>query len=77
LESAERSSKTLLDSTKLGYQVGVRINLDVLNAQQALASNQQNLAKARYDALMAGLKLKSATAQLSEDDLRSINDQLQ
>jgi outer membrane protein len=67
----------LLDSTKLGYQVGVRINLDVLNAQQALASNQQNLAKARYDALMAGLKLKSATAQLSEDDLRSINDQLQ
>jgi outer membrane protein len=77
LESAERSGQTLLDSTKLGYQVGVRINLDVLNAQQALAASKQSLAKARYDALMSGLKLKSATAQLTEDDLRSVNAQLQ
>jgi outer membrane protein len=77
LESAERSSVTLLDSTKLGYQVGVRINLDVLNAQQTLANNRKDLAKARYDSLMAGLRLKAATAQLSEEDLRSVNAQLQ
>jgi outer membrane protein len=77
LESAERSNQTLLDSTKLGYQVGVRINLDVLNAQQALASNKKDLAKARYDALMAGLKLKASTAQLSELDVQAINSQLQ
>ncbi len=77
LESAERSGQTLLDSTKLGYQVGVRINLDVLNAQQALAASKQSLAKARYDALMSGLRLKAATAQLTEDDIRSLNTQLQ
>jgi outer membrane protein len=77
LESAERSGRTLLESTKLGYQVGVRINLDVLNAEQALAATKQTLAKARYDALMSGLKLKAATAQLSEADLRSVNAQLQ
>lgn len=77
LESAERSGKTLLESTKLGYQVGVRINLDVLNAEQALAATKQTLAKARYDALMSGLKLKAATAQLTEADLRSVNAQLQ
>ncbi len=77
LESAERSNQTLLESTKLGYQVGVRINLDVLNAQQALASNKKDLAKARYDALMAGLRLKAATAQLSESDVQTVNNQLQ
>lgn len=77
LESAERSGKTLLESTKLGYQVGVRINLDVLNAEQALAATKQTLAKARYDALMSGLKLKAATAQLTEADVRSVNAQLQ
>lgn len=76
LESAERSNQTLLESTKLGYQVGVRINLDVLNAQQALASNKKDLAKARYDALMAGLRLKASTAQLSEQDVQLINTQL-
>lgn len=76
LESAERSGLTLLDSTKLGYQVGVRINLDVLNAQQALASTRKDLAKARYDALMSGLRLKAATTQLSEADLLELNTQL-
>ncbi len=76
LESAERSGQTLLESTKLGYQVGVRINLDVLNAQQALAANKQTLAKARYDALMTGLRLKAATAQLTDADIASVNAQL-
>src|SRR6185312_3340203 len=52
LEAAEVSSKSSLDSNKLGYQVGVRINIDVLNAQQQLYSTQQSLAKARYDTLL-------------------------
>ncbi len=77
LESSERSNKTLLDSTKLGYQVGVRINLDVLNAQQALAATKTQLAKARYDALMAGLRLKALTMQLGADDLAVLASQLQ
>jgi outer membrane protein len=77
LESVERSNKTLLESTKLGYQVGVRINLDVLNAQQAVENTKKDIAKARYDALISGVKLKAAAAQLTEQDLVAINNQLQ
>ena len=47
LESAETSAKTQLESTRLGYQVGVRINLDVLNANTQLFNTQRDLKKAR------------------------------
>ena len=72
-EAAETSSQSSLDSNKLGYEVGVRINIDVLNAQQQLYTTQQNLAKARYDTIMNGLRLKSASASLKEEDLAQIN----
>ncbi|MBS1186876.1 MAG: TolC family outer membrane protein [Burkholderiaceae bacterium] len=73
LEAAEVSSQSALDSNKLGYEVGVRINIDVLNAQQQLYSTRKDLAKARYDAIMNGLKLKSAAGILKEDDLVRVN----
>lgn len=72
-EAAEISSQSSLDSNRLGYQVGVRINIDVLNAQQQLFSTRQLLAKARYDTLMAGLRLKSAAGTLKEEDLAVVN----
>ncbi|WP_034299558.1 TolC family outer membrane protein [Herbaspirillum sp. RV1423] len=72
-EAAEISSLSALESNRLGYQVGVRINIDVLNAQQQLFSTRRDLAKARYDTLMNGLKLKSAAGSLKEDDLAQIN----
>jgi outer membrane protein len=73
LEAAERSSRLALDSNLLGYQVGVRINIDVLNAQQQLFTTQRDLARARYDVLLNGLLLKSTTGELGEDDLRAVN----
>ncbi|WP_295997917.1 TolC family outer membrane protein [Rugamonas sp.] len=73
LEAAEVSSKSSLDSNKLGYQVGVRINIDVLNAQKLLYSTQKDLSKARYDTIMNGLRLKAAAGTLKEDDLGPIN----
>jgi outer membrane protein len=73
LESAEVSAKSQLDSTQLGYQVGVRINLDVLNAQTQLFNTQRDLKKARYDFLVNGLRLKSAAGALDEKDLEAIN----
>ncbi len=73
LEAAETSSQSALDSNKLGYEVGVRINIDVLNAQQQLYSTRKDLAKARYDTIMNGLKLKSAAGILKEDDLVIVN----
>ncbi|WP_317204690.1 TolC family outer membrane protein [Janthinobacterium sp.] len=77
LEAAEVSSKSALDSNKLGYQVGVRINIDVLNAQKQLFSTQKDLAKARYDTIMNGLRLKSAAGTLKETDLGIVNALLQ
>jgi outer membrane protein len=77
LEAAERSSQLALESNRLGYQVGVRINIDVLNAQQQLYTTRQNLAKARYDTIVNGLRLKSAAGTLKEDDLATVNTLLQ
>ena len=73
LEAAEVSSKSSLDSNLLGYQVGVRINIDVLNAQQQLYSTRSQLAKARYDTLVNGLRLKAAAGTLKEEDLQRLN----
>ena len=72
LEAAERSSQLSLDSNLLGYQVGVRINIDVLNAQQQVFSTKRDLAKARYDVLVNGLRLKSTTGALTEEDLKKV-----
>ena len=74
LEAAEVSSKSALDSNRLGYEVGVRINIDVLNAQQQLYSTRRDLAKARYDTLMNSLRLKAAAGSLSEADLAQFNE---
>jgi outer membrane protein len=73
LEAAEASSQSALDATKLGYQVGVRINIDVLNAQTALFDTKAKLAKARYDVLLGGLKLRQANGSLKAEDLGSVN----
>lgn len=73
LEAAEVSSNSALESNKLGYEVGVRINIDVLNAQQQLYSTRRDLAKARYDTLVNSLKLKAATGSLTESDIAQIN----
>ncbi len=77
LEAAEASSQSALDATNLGYQVGVRINIDVLNAQTVLFDTKAKLAKARYDVLLGGLKLRQANGSLQEDDLSVVNALLQ
>lgn len=73
LEAAEASSQSALDATKLGYQVGVRINLDVLNAQTQLYKTKSDLAKARYDVLVGNIKLRQANGSLQASDLTAVN----
>lgn len=72
-EAAEKSSRLALESNQLGYEVGVRINIDVLNAQQQLTTTQQNLSRARYDTLLNGLRLKAAVGSLTEQDIDAVN----
>ena len=71
LEAAESSSKLALEATQLGYKVGVRVNLDVLNAQTQLYTTQRDLAKARYDVIVNGLKLRQVSGQLQPEDLQA------
>jgi outer membrane protein len=77
LEAAEASSQSALDANKLGYQVGVRINIDVLNSQSQLFQTKRDLAKARYDVLLGQLKLSQAAGVLKFEDLQNINNLLQ
>jgi outer membrane protein len=73
LEAALVSSRSALDSNKLGYEVGVRINIDVLNAQQQVFSTLRDLSRARYDTILNGLRLKSASGTLTDGDVEEIN----
>jgi len=76
LQAAEVSSTSALESNKLGYQVGVRINIDVLNAQRQLYETRRDLSNARYITIMNGLRLKAAAGSLRESDLVPVNNLL-
>lgn len=72
-QTALVSTQSSLDSTRLGRDVGVRTQVDVLNAQQQLFSTRRDLAQAVYNYLLSLLRLKAAVGTLAEDDLVRIN----
>jgi outer membrane protein len=76
LQQALKSSESLLEASKLGQGVGVRTNLDVLNAQQQLFSTRRDLYQAEYNYLLSRLRLKAAVGMLAEEDLDSVNQAL-
>ena len=73
LEAAEASSQSALEANRLGYQVGVRINIDVLNSQSQLFQTKRDLAQARYNVLLGHLKLRQANGTLTPEDLARLN----
>ena len=75
-EQALTSSQSQLDSTVLGYEVGVRTSVDVLNAQQQFFGAKRDLLQARYTYLMNIIALKAATGLLTEVDVDAVNQQL-
>ncbi|MFZ0105949.1 MAG: TolC family outer membrane protein [Thiobacillus sp.] len=76
LEAALASSVKSLESTQVGLEVGVRTNIDVLNAQQQVTSAQKDLALARYLSLLALLDLKASAGTLTAADLEYIDGML-
>ena len=72
-EAAERSSSSALESSKLGFQVGTLINVDVLIALDTLITTRSQLQQARYNTILNAIKLKAQAAALTDDDLISIN----
>ncbi len=77
LQTAVTAGRNAVKGNRVGYGLGIRINSDVLNAEQQLYSSMHDLDKARYDTLYSGLKLKAAAGQLSDHDLVAINALLQ
>jgi outer membrane protein len=73
LEAAEASSRLSLEATELGYKVGVRVNIDVLNAQTQLFQTQRDLFKSRYDVLVGSLRLRQASGQLTPEDVAAVS----
>jgi outer membrane protein len=73
LEAALVSSQSALDSTRLGREVGVRTQVDVLNAQQQLFSARRDLAQAKYNYILSTLRLKAAVGRLAEEDIAAIS----
>jgi outer membrane protein len=77
LDQAVISSQSQLDATQLGYQVGVRTSVDVLNAQQQFFSAKRDVAQARYNYLINIIRLKAAAGVVAAADLVDINQQLE
>lgn len=73
LQQALLSSESLQQSSKLGQQVGVRTNLDVLNAQQQVYATRRDLYQAEYNYLMSKLQLKAAAGMVTEADIEEVN----
>lgn len=73
LEQAVASAEVALASSKLGMEVGVRTNVDVLNSQQQVFSARRDLASARYTVITNTLRLKAAAGVLTDADLETVN----
>ena len=76
-EQALASSQSALDSTNLGYEVGVRTSVDVLNSQQQYYSAKRDLLQARYQWMTFVIKLKAVAGVLSDNDLAETSSMLE
>lgn len=72
LVKAVESGKELMKATEQSIKGGVRINLDLLNAQQQLFTSQRDLAQARYTYLLGLLRLRAAAGTIGDTDIREV-----
>lgn len=73
LEQAQSSNQRALESNLLGYERGLRTSIDVINTQRERFRTRRDLTQARYDYLLARLRLKAAVGQLTDAELDDIN----
>jgi protease secretion system outer membrane protein len=72
LDKAVESGNLLMKATEQSIKGGVRINLDLLNAQQQLYTSQRDLAQARYSYLIGLLRLRAAAGTLDASSVREV-----
>lgn len=77
LRQALESSRTALQATEAGFEVGTRTTVDVLQARRALYSAQTAYARSKYDYILSVIQLKQAAGSLSAEDVAEINTWLQ
>jgi outer membrane protein len=73
LEQAVASNQLSVEASKLGQEVGVRTQVDVLNALSLLYEAQRNLARSYYVTILGQLKLKQSVGRLTEGDIENVN----
>ena len=72
-EQAVESYEVALDGTRKGYRVGLRTNVDVLDAERKLLDGRRSLAKARYQYLINRLMLEQSAGTLGDDDVAAVD----
>ena len=67
------SANSALEATRVGYEVGTRNIVDLLQAEKNLYTAEKNLANAKYDYLLSQLNLELAAGTLSPKSINEIN----
>ncbi|MFZ6871926.1 TolC family outer membrane protein [Undibacterium sp. Di27W] len=72
LQKSVNSSTLLVEATKQSVKGGVRINLDVLSAEQQLVASKRDLAQAKYNYLISFLRLRVTAGNITVDDVQAV-----
>jgi outer membrane protein len=76
LETAVRSQELALRANRRGYEVGMKVNAEVLDSQSRLFEARRDLSRARYDAWVGYIKLKALTGRVDDSDIQSLDTML-
>ena len=71
------SATSALEATQVGYKVGTRNIVDLLQAEKNLYSAEKNLANAKYDYILANLRLALAAGTIGPNNIVDINNILE
>jgi len=66
------SNQSSLEATEIGYQVGTRNIVDVLDAQRSLYNSVRDYNNTRYDYILDNLSLKQTAGTLAPSDLEAL-----
>lgn len=73
LEQAERSSDQAVISNQKGFQAGTRTQVDILNAQQQRMNTRRDLAQARYQYILARVRLQGLVQSINQEEIETLN----
>ena len=75
-KQALASAESALEATQIGYEVGSRNTVDLLDSQKRLFQAQRDYASSRYEYIIAMLRLKASVGSLNPGDLISISNRM-